>query len=83
MGQHPHRTWTDLSRPLAGIVPAEQTLFFTTYRIRTGSLFRKMKKVMQIPRHAASPELKSKTGRLSDQDKQILDQMIKQKMSNL
>lgn len=82
VGQHPHQTWVDLSRPLAGIVPAEQTLFFTTYKIHTGSMFRKMKKAMQIPHDRHSPELKSKTGRLTEQDKQILDQFIKYKRPN-
>lgn len=82
VGQHPHRTWVDLSRPLAGMVPAEQTLFFTTYKIHTGSMFRKMKKVMQIPRESHSPELKSKTGRLTEKDKEILDQFIKNKRFN-
>lgn len=82
IGQHPHRTWVDLSRPLAGAVPADQTLFFTTYKIHTGSMFQKMKKVMKIPRKSHSPELKSKTGRLTEKDKQILDQFIKNKRFN-
>lgn len=82
VGQHPHQTWVDLSRPLAGIVPPERTLFFTTYKIRTGSLFRKMKKVMRIPHGYPSVELKSKTGLLSAEDKKLLDRIIQNKTSN-
>lgn len=77
VGQHPHRKWIDLSRRIAGIVSPQQTLFFTTYKIHTGSMFRKMKRTMQIPTKELSPELKSKTGQLTDKDKNILDQFIK------
>ena len=75
-GQHPHKTWCELSKPLSGIVPPEQTLFFTTYKIRTGSMFNRMKKVMQIPAKAQSFELRSRTGMLTADDKLILDALI-------
>lgn len=77
IGQHPHRKWIELSSQIAGIVSPQQTLLFTTYKIHTGSMFRKMKEVMQIPTMTQFPELKSKTGRLTDKDKNILDQFIK------
>ena len=76
VGQHPHKTWCELSKPLSGIVPPEQTLFFTTYKIRTGSMFNRMKKVMQIPAKVQSFELRSRTGMLTADDKLILDALI-------
>lgn len=76
VGQHPHQTWCELSKPLAGMVPPERTLFFTTYKIRTGSMFRRMKKVMEIPPDAQSYELRSRSGMLTADDKHILDALI-------
>ena len=76
VGQHPHQTWCELSKPLAGMVPPERTLFFTTYKIRTGSMFRRMKKVMEIPPDTQSYELRSRTGMLTTDDRQILDALI-------
>lgn len=83
VGQHPHRTWIDLSRKITGMVSPRQTLFFTTYKIHTGSMFRKMKEVLQIPKKAPSPELKSKTGRLTAKDKELLDLFIKNNTNHL
>lgn len=76
VGQHPHKTWCELSRPLAGIVSAGRTLFFTTYKIRTGSMFRRMGKVMKVPREARLPVLASRTGILTLADKDILNSLI-------
>lgn len=76
VGQHPHKTWCELSQPLSNIVPPEQTLFFTTYKIRTGSMFRKMKKVMKISRKSFSYELCSRTGILTAENKNVLDALI-------
>lgn len=69
VGQHPHERWVEASRRLAGILPAERTLLFTTYRIRTGCLFSRMKKVLGINSSSPVHCLKSKTGRLTDADK--------------
>lgn len=76
VGQHPHKTWCELSEPLSGIVPPERTLFFTTYKIRTGSMFRRMRKVMKISRKKQSAVLSSRTGILTDADKDILNSLI-------
>ncbi len=76
VGQHPHERWKTFSREIAGRVPAEHTLLFTTYKIRTGSLFRKMKKVLGIQSKQKVPYLKSKTGFLTDADKKRLDGFI-------
>lgn len=36
VGQHPHKRWKAFSRRIRGLVKAERTLFFTTYKFRTG-----------------------------------------------
>lgn len=76
IGQHPHRQWKACSRRMAGQVPPHRTLLFTTYKFRTGSMLRNMKKTLRISRKASVPFLQSKNGLLSDTDKLILDQFI-------
>ena len=43
VGQHPHKRWKAFSRRIRGLVKAERTLFFTTYKFRTGSMYTCMK----------------------------------------
>lgn len=57
VGQHPHKRWKAFSRRIRGLVKAERTLFFTTYKFRTGSMYTCMK---PIPRNAGS----SRKGRI-------------------
>ena len=49
VGQHPHKRWKAFSRRIRGLVKAERTLFFTTYKFRTGSMYTCMKRTMGIP----------------------------------
>lgn len=76
VGQHPHRQWTLSARKMAGAVPPQKLLFFTTYKFRTGGMFKRMKKVMGVPPSVPVNFLKSKTGRLTKEDKFVLDQFI-------
>lgn len=76
IGQHPHRQWKACSRQMAGRIPPHRTLLFTTYKFRTGSMLRNMKKTLRISRKATVPFLQSKNGLLTDSDKQILNRFI-------
>lgn len=76
IGQHPHKQWQDFSRQIQQLVQADHTLLFTTYRFRTGSMYMRMKRTLNIPRTYPVPFLKSKTGRLTDEDKTQLDHFI-------
>lgn len=76
IGQHPHRQWKACSQQMAGRIPPHRTLLFTTYKFRTGSMLRNMKKTLRISRKASVPFLQSKNGSLTDSDKQILDRFI-------
>lgn len=79
-GQHPHRKWVGFSKSLSGFIDGHKVLFFTTYRIRTGSMFRKMRKAMGITGKGSPGFLKSRTACLTDEDKAKLDAFIKSKM---
>jgi hypothetical protein len=51
-------------------------VFFTTYKILTGSMFRNMYKHLTAKFAAPSLELKSRNGLLSAADKENLDSII-------
>ncbi|RRD79410.1 flavodoxin family protein [Tannerella forsythia] len=72
IGQHPHRKWTTFVRSVQDQLP-EKVLFFTTYKIRTGSMFRRMQRAAGLVPSAKAMRLKSRTGKLSEQDKIILN----------
>ena len=76
IGQHPHKQWRKSSKELSEKIPHHRTLFFTTYRFRTGSMLYFMKKVMRIPTAASVPFLKSKNGLLTPENKRTLDRLI-------
>ena len=70
------KRWKAFSRRIRGLVKAERTLFFTTYKFRTGSMYTCMKRTMGIPVSCSVPFLKSRTGFLTESDKKQLDQFI-------
>ncbi|WP_329905311.1 flavodoxin family protein [Porphyromonas pogonae] len=78
--QHPHKSWVDFARTLPHPF-SQKLLLFTTYKIRTGSMFRKMKKHI-APIDSNIFSLKSRSGHLTDTDKRTLDTMIRQKHIN-
>lgn len=74
--QHAHKKWKEFSHNIAGMVPDERVMFFTTYKFRTGSMLSSMKKAMNIGKEIKSCLLKSKTGLLTKEDKNKLDEFI-------
>jgi hypothetical protein len=56
--------------------PRPKAALFTTYKIATGSQFRKMRAALGAKTAAPSLELKSRSGRLSAADKQVLAQFL-------
>lgn len=77
--QHPHSRWKEAASGLKDALP-ERILLFTTYKIRTGSMFRNMARVLGIPRKTVLPELRSRSGILTDGDRKILDNLIKEQL---
>lgn len=80
IGQHPHRKWIDFSKSVAGLMDERKVMFFTTYKIRTGSMHRRMRKAMNMTGKGVSAFLKSKTARLTEEDKTKLDTFIQSNM---
>lgn len=76
LNQHPHARWKELAHAFSGAFPSNKILFFTTYKIVTGSMFDNMKRVMEIDKPTPVTQLKSRTGRLTENDKSLLNQYI-------
>jgi flavodoxin len=73
--QHPEKEWADFASKLPSM-PDVKVALFTTYKILTGSMFRKMYKQLKGKFTTPSLELKSRNGSLSEEDKQALDSLI-------
>ena len=73
--QHPEQAWVDFAARLPSMRSAK-LVFFTTYKILTGSMFRNMYKHLDGKFSAPSLELKSRNGLLSALDKENLDATI-------
>lgn len=72
VNQHPSKIWIEASRELPSSLPPYLVLF-TTYKIRTGSIFRKMLKFLNLSGIQRMDTMSSKTAILSDEDKKKLD----------
>ena len=73
--QHPDREWKDFAAKLPSM-PSTKLIFFTTYKILTGSMFRNMYQQVKEKFLEPSLELKSRNGFLSATDKLKLDSII-------
>jgi flavodoxin len=70
--QRPDKHWKNFATKLPNPIKAK-TALFTTYKLLTGSMFRKMCRQLNGSVNAPLTELKSLNGSLSENDKEILD----------
>jgi len=75
MFQHPDKAWRIFAEQLPAL-DGKKVVFFTTYKIITGVIFKAMKKHIKCNSGDPVPELKSRNGALSDQNKTDLLQII-------
>lgn len=73
MFQHPDKAWAKFAEKLPALDNKKMALF-TTYKIATGVMFKAMKKHIKTSDHL--PELKSRNGGLSEQNKTDLLRII-------
>jgi flavodoxin len=73
--QHPDKPWVNFANALPDL-DGGKTGLFTTYKLATGSIFKKMTKILNQKSVEPSLELKSKNGSLSENDKNLLDKFI-------
>ena len=75
--QHPNPIWTAFAEKHLQAKLPRNLVLFTTYKIRTGSLFKKMREKINTEGVSSINYLKSKTGILSEEDKISLDHIVK------
>lgn len=73
--QHPDKPWVEFAKALPDFSDKKVGLF-TTYKIATGSMFRKMEKHLSGKSAPVTLSLKSKSSELSDHHKQELETFI-------
>jgi flavodoxin len=73
--QHPGRPWVEFARQLPDL-SARKVALFTTYKLATGGMFRKMKKHLKLGHNQPLAKFKSKTGSLSEEDRKRLLEWI-------
>ena len=73
--QHPEKIWIDFTRILPDKLKS-RIILFTTYKVLTGSMFRKMHAHLNNNYNFSFVEFKSRTGSLSGPDKISLDKII-------
>ncbi|KGO00893.1 hypothetical protein [Porphyromonas sp. COT-290 OH3588] len=77
INQYPNHRWVTFAKQLPSQLP-KHLLLFSTYKFRTGSMFRGMKKHLNLRDVGQIATLQSKTGFLSPEDKRLLDQYVAQ-----
>jgi flavodoxin len=73
--QHPDGPWLSFVRDMPSVARPKVALF-TTYQLRTGSQFPKMRAALKGKTPEPALELKSKNGSLSDDDRDALNTFI-------
>lgn len=75
VNQHPSHLWVEGSRKLPATLPPNLVLF-ATYKLRTGAIFNRMKRHLNLSGVACIDTMRSRTGILSEDDKRRLDHYI-------
>ena len=69
--QHPDKPWVEFARKLPDL-SGKKVALFTTYKLATGSMFKKMRKQLKLGENQPIEIFKSKNGSLSEEDKERL-----------
>ena len=76
LAQHPDRAWKKFAKELPEIRNKKLALF-TTYKIATGSMFRKMEKLLEGKADPPAVSLKSRSRQLTAPNKSSLELLVK------
>lgn len=74
--QHPDKDWVNFANQLPTIND-KKIVLFTTYKVATGSMFRKMRERLKCDSKFIKLELKSRNGRLDESTSTLLRSSIK------
>jgi len=76
--QHPDKKWVEFANQLH-VINNKKIVLFTTYKIATGSMFRKMKERLKCDSKFIKLELKSRNGKLNESGLDLLATTLIQK----
>ena len=76
--QHPDTKWVEFANQLP-VINNKKIVLFTTYKIATGSMFRKMKECLKCDSKFIKLELKSRNGKLNESGLDLLATTLIQK----
>jgi flavodoxin len=80
IGQHPDQPWLSFVRDMPALATAPgggpRIALFTTYKLRTGSQFPRMRAALAGKTAATQLELQSRSGHLSAADEKALDRFV-------
>ena len=71
MLQHPEKTWVEFAKSLPDLT-GKRIVLFTTYKLATGSMFRRMKRILKCRPSDIVLELKSRDTTLSESNHELL-----------
>jgi flavodoxin len=75
IAQHPERSWVEWTRELPRLERARVGLF-TTYKLATGSMFRRMREALRPTGARIGVEIKSRGPALTDEGRRLLDAFL-------
>lgn len=75
MMQTPDRHWIRFATQLPGL-DNKKVMLFTTYKLATGRMFKKMRQYLEGKSADISLELKSKNGKINDKHRQLIDALV-------
>ena len=75
VGQHPDRPWVEFARAIPRLERPRVALF-TTYKVRTGSMFRQMRRALEPSGARVGLELKSRDTHLTGDGRRALDRFL-------
>lgn len=73
--QHPEKIWVDFAKSLSDNLKS-RIILFKTYKVLTGTMFRKMFNQLNGKYNFSFIELKSRSGSLSKMDKTLIHKLI-------
>ena len=75
VAQHPDRAWKKFAEELP-VIRNKRIALFTTYKIATGSMFRKMGSILKDKIDLPKATLKSRTSQLTDKNRSALEVLL-------
>ena len=75
VNQHPVQGWVDWTRELP-LIERPKVALFTTYKLRTGSMFPRMRRALRDRAPRIDLELKAKGRQLTDEGRRALDAFV-------